>query len=84
MNNLRIYPNPAQNQVTIKSTTAIEGVEVVNMIGQVVTPTFGKGSGQAASSKEVLLDIRSLPAGVYFVKVNGADGYRDGGRFLKE
>ena len=83
-NTISIYPNPAQNEVTIKSTTAIESVEVVNMIGQVVASPFGKGSGQAASSKEVLLDIRSLPAGVYFVKVNGPDGYRDGGRFLKE
>ena len=82
--NISIYPNPAQNEVTIKSTTAIESVEVVNMMGQVVASPFGKGSGQAASSKEVLLDIRSLPAGVYFVKVSGPDGYRDGGRFLKE
>ena len=79
-----IYPKPAQNEVTIKSTTAIESVEVVNMMGQVVASSFGKGSGQAASSKEVLLDIRSLPAGVYFVKVSGPDGYRDGGRFFKE
>ena len=83
-NNISIYPNPAQNEVTIKSTIAIESVEVVNMMGQVVASPFGKGSGQAASSKEVLLDIRSLPAGVYFVKVSGPDGYRDGGRFLKE
>ena len=83
-NKISIYPNPAQNEVTIKSTTAIASVEVVNMMGQVVVAPFGKASGQAASSKEVLLDIRSLPAGVYFVKVNGPDGYRDGGRFLKE
>ena len=83
-NNISIYPNPAHNEVTIKSTTAIESVEVVNMMGQVVASSLGKGSGQAASSKEVLLDIRSQPAGVYFVKVSGPDGYRDGGRFLKE
>ena len=72
-NNITIYPNPAQNEVTIKSTTAMESVEVVNMVGQVVV-------AKSSKEKEVLLDIRSLPAGVYFVKVNGVYG----GRFLKE
>ena len=76
-NNISIYPNPSQNELTIKSSTAIESVEVVNMVGQVV-------ASKSSKEKEVLLDIRSLPAGVYFVKVNGPDGYRDGGRFLKE
>ena len=87
-NSISIYPNPAQNEVTIKSTTTIERVVVVNMMGQVVvtSPSFDKNSGQASSPKEreVLLNIQSLPAGVYFVKVNGPDGYRDGGRFVKE
>ena len=76
-NHISIYPNPAQNEITIKSTTAIESVEVVNMMGQVV-------ACKSSKQKEVLLDIRSLPTGVYFVKVSGPDGYRDGGRFVKE
>ena len=84
---ISLSPNPATNELTIKSANEIEGLEVVNMMGQVVTfHPFGKGSGQANSPKEreMLIDIRSLPAGVYFVKVNGPDGYRDGGRFVKE
>ncbi len=73
-NNVQIYPNPATNELTIKSAGEIEGVEVMNMMGQVVV------TSQNSKQKEVVLDIRSLPAGVYFVKVNGAHG----GRFVKE
>ena len=72
-----VYPNPAHDVVTIKSTSVIESVEVVNMMGQVVI-------SKSSKEKVVLLDIQSLPAGVYFVKVNGLDGYRDGGRFVRE
>jgi len=74
-NSITIYPNPALTEVTIKSTTAIESVEVVNMMGQVVT-----SPRPSPKEREVLLDVRSLPAGVYFVKVNGVYG----GRFVKE
>ena len=74
---ISLSPNPATNELTIKSANEIEAVEVVNMMGQVV-------ASQNSKQKEVVLDIRSLPAGVYFVKVNGPDGYRDGGRFVKE
>ena len=69
-----LYPNPATNELTIKSVGEIKGVEVVNMMGQVVV------TSQNSKQKEVVFDIRSLPAGVYFVKVNGAHG----GRFVKE
>jgi len=77
-NNITIYPNSATYELTIKSAGEIDGVEVVNMMGQVVV------ASQNSKQKEVVLDIRALPAGVYFVKVNGPDGYRDGGRFVKE
>jgi hypothetical protein len=78
-NNINIYPNPATNELTVKSADEIQGVEVINMIGQVVT-----SPRPSPKEREVLIDIRSLPAGVYFVKVSGPDGYRDGGRFVKE
>ena len=73
-NNITIYPNPAANELTVKSTGEIAAVEVVNMMGQVVVAARG------SKQKEVVLNIRALPAGVYFVKVNGVYG----GRFVKE
>ena len=74
---ISLSPNPATNELTIKCPNEIESVEVINMMGQVVVY-------QACKHKEVVVNVPVLPAGVYFVKVNGPDGYRDGGRFVKE
>ena len=75
LQNVNIYPNPARNEITIKSTDKIESVEVVNMWGQVVA-----SPRPSPKEREMLLDVTFLPSGVYFVKVNGVYG----GKFVKE
>ncbi|HTN45274.1 MAG TPA: T9SS type A sorting domain-containing protein [Flavipsychrobacter sp.] len=64
--NLSIYPNPATSQITIDTRRHLDSPETVvftNMQGRVVkTALILAGTG---------IDIRDLPAGVYFIKVNG-------------
>ena len=71
--NVTIYPNPAHTLITINADTKIERVQILNAIGQEVI-------ANAPNTKGTELDIRHLPAGLYFVKVNGVYG----GRFVKE
>ena len=59
-----IYPNPAQNSLTISASTGIKTVEISNLLGQ---PVF---SG-TYSANTAMLDIAALPGGIYLAKING-------------
>ncbi|MBR0502753.1 MAG: T9SS type A sorting domain-containing protein, partial [Paludibacteraceae bacterium] len=61
---ITIYPNPARNEFSIKSSEAIENIEILNMMGQVLYTN---------NSNFDLVQI-SLPAGVYLVKIQTVDG----------
>ena len=63
--NISIYPNPAQNEITITAPDKIETITITNMIGQSVpTPVI------SMKERESILNVASLPGGVYFVSVN--------------
>jgi trimeric autotransporter adhesin len=63
--NVNIYPSPANNEITITTTEKIKTITIANMLGQSLDRfTFTE------NKKEVQLDIRHLPAGVYVVRVN--------------
>lgn len=64
---LEIYPNPAHNNLTIKAAQNISNIQIVNMLGQTVM------AAGPANEQSTQMDITSLPAGVYFVKVTTAD-----------
>jgi hypothetical protein len=59
-NSFRIYPNPANDVLEIKSNGVIDRIHVVNLIGQ----TFIVHSPNAVQSS---IDISDLPSGVYIV-----------------
>jgi len=62
---ISIYPNPAQNEITITAPDKIETITITNMIGQSVpTPVI------SMKERESILNVASLPGGVYFVSVN--------------
>ena len=65
---LVLYPNPAQNNLTIKTnSTKLENafVEIMNMMGQsVLKTTFNTNE---------TIDISTLPNGIYFVLLAGRE-----------
>jgi photosystem II stability/assembly factor-like uncharacterized protein len=56
---VRVYPNPANDYLNIKSTYPIEKVEFMDLNGRVLFVT----------TNENLLNISNYPAGMYFVEV---------------
>lgn len=73
--NFNIFPNPTNNFITIhynvfspKEST----VSLFNLYGQPLTP---EGEPFRTSEKEMKIDMRNFPAGIYFVKlrVDGKD-----------
>lgn len=71
-----LYPNPAQQSVTIKGMQPLTKGTITNLFGQYVKYF------SIDNQKDVTLDISNLPAGIYFVKVNNNE--RMIKRFVKE
>ena len=61
-----IYPNPTTRTLIIRSPSGITTVAISNLLGQVVY-------SQQYNSPQVQVDVSTLPAGVYFLKVNGTE-----------
>jgi uncharacterized repeat protein (TIGR01451 family) len=62
---IALFPNPASSEVSITSTHTISQVEITNLLGQVVYISTG------SLTNKVAVNISSLQAGMYFVKING-------------
>ena len=70
-----IAPNPTYGDLNISTVLNIKSIEILDMNGRIVK-TFG------ADSKK--LNLSSLQAGVYAVKVNTADGKSQITKFIKK
>jgi hypothetical protein len=67
---IMIYPNPANDVVNIKSDYNITRVDVMNFVGQNV---YTNTNVEAMTTK---INVSTLKAGVYFVKVTTTEGVR--------
>jgi hypothetical protein len=65
-----VYPNPATENVTVKSSYTISGIEVMNFVGQTVY------SNSNVAAKTAKINVTTLRSGVYFVKVSTDQGVR--------
>jgi hypothetical protein len=59
---IRIYPNPAKNHLTVQSSEELGLITIYNFLGEIVLC-------QKANSIQQQLDISSLPAGIYLVQI---------------
>jgi len=67
---ITIYPNPATDNVNVKSDYTISQIEVMNYVGQTV---YNKTSIEAKVAK---INVVGFQSGVYFVKVTTSQGVR--------
>lgn len=64
---IRIYPNPAADQLTIQSLDQrICKIEVINILGQTVYTS-------QCNDDKTKIDVTKLPSGVYFLKINSSE-----------
>lgn len=62
---IKIYPNPADEYVTVESNRSPLRIEMFNAVGQRVYDTYIRGRGR--------LKTVGLPAGVYTIRANGLE-----------
>ena len=63
-----VYPNPVSDVVNVESPSAITDIAVFAPNGQQVI------AADAAGSQRTSVQVDNLPAGVYVMKINTADG----------
>ncbi len=64
---LEVFPNPAFDNLTVKASENISSIQIINMLGKRVINI------EQTNELSKKVDISTLPAGVYFVKVTTAD-----------
>ena len=74
--NLKMYPNPAKNNLTIDGINSIDNIEVYNIIGQRVINLNPK-------SNSVTINVSGLQNGLYVVKTT-VGGSVASSKFVKE
>ncbi|OYU83522.1 MAG: hypothetical protein CFE24_10985 [Flavobacterium sp. BFFFF2] len=72
----RMYPNPVNSVLNLSSASAIDQVQVLNTLGQVV-------ANERFSSTEAVLNVSELPKGIYIISVqSGSEVTKK--QFIKE
>ena len=64
--NVNIFPNPATTQLTINAQNKINDIAIINLLGQTVYTN-------QYNSSQIQIDVATLPAGIYCVKINGSE-----------
>ncbi len=83
-NNILVVPNPAKDHAVVSTNLAVAGpvkVELVDLLGRPVQQ-IAQGTS-AAGPAQWNLDLATLPSGMYFVRIQQADGMRVA-KFTKE
>jgi hypothetical protein len=73
---LEVYPNPANNNITINSTTELGTISIYNSLGEIVLQTKSKptpnpspiGTTKSPEEKMIMIDISKLSPGIYIVQ----------------
>lgn len=65
----QLFPNPTDGAFTIKADLGVEGIEVYNMVGQVI---YNEKINNATQQVDITLPV--VNTGIYVVKVNFTDG----------
>lgn len=76
-NEVNIYPNPAEEQLTIACGSGIKELRVMNTIGQVLIE-------QKNYTEKAIVNVSGLNSGVYFIQMSDKDGRVVTRRFVKE
>ncbi len=76
---IKIFPNPVNNVLYIKSTSIIKNVKIVDVTGkQINSYSFENGNNN------VSIDISGLQNGVYFIKITGKNNNITVNKIIKD
>ena len=74
-NIIHIFPNPANEFLTLRSQSDILSVVITDILGNIVVT-----KSIFNYSKQLLINIKNIPSGIYFISINDDKAIK----FLKE
>lgn len=75
LSNLKLYPNPTTDKLSIKTDYKIESVEIYNLMAQKIREIHSPRSS---------IDISNLSSGVYIIHITTVNGYYGVRKFVRE
>jgi hypothetical protein len=78
LKDLRIYPNPVNDEIKIESPEKVSRVEIYNTVGSLVQTL------STNKDRNVQLDVSGLNSGIYLIKVFNDEKLNGMGKFTKE
>ena len=72
----QVYPNPATDEITIRSEKRIAGYEISDCFGRSVIKNNNH-------QNPLRINVNDLPAGMYFYKIRTENGQETSGKFIK-
>jgi len=66
-NNIKVYPNPAKDELNVEAASIMKEIRIFNITGQMVLD-------QAVNGKTLKVQTSNLPSGIYNLKVLTEDG----------
>lgn len=82
LHSINVYPNPASSVLLVECSDLqydFESVRILDIMGNEIKPLLFPSSGR----NKVLIDIFSLPAGLYFLTITDADKVPKKAKFIK-
>jgi hypothetical protein len=73
-NGIELYPNPAQNEATVRITSSKQGETTVTMLNALGQMVLQQVKSIEAGNNEVNFDTRNLASGLYYVVIADKDG----------
>jgi hypothetical protein len=84
---LEVYPNPASQSIVISHQSLVNAIEVTDLLGRtcIIPPLQGFESRSNREGKgDLLINVETLPQGIYFIKATDTNGNISVGKFVKE
>lgn len=73
---MKLFPNPTENLLTIETYYEMRNIQVVNILGQLVLEDF-------CQAKQKILNVSSLNPGTYLIKITLKNGEVVSGSWIK-
>ncbi|MBO6516636.1 MAG: T9SS type A sorting domain-containing protein [Bacteroidia bacterium] len=72
---IRVYPNPASDQIVVTSDMVVDQITIMNSAGQEVLAV-------EINSTQKIIQLKHLPGGLYYIRI-GTSGYQTISKFIK-
>ncbi|MDR3046407.1 MAG: fibronectin type III domain-containing protein [Bacteroidales bacterium] len=73
--NIKLYPNPANNLLNIEFSNDFTQIELINLLGETIAVIDQINFSTLSYQRKASIDVATYPTGVYFVRLHSKEGF---------